>query len=90
MDFAKKVLPYAKLAIQIIFVVRIILLLLALKWMKVTKVFLYFDQLTVIAEQLCPYNMSYNLRATLCLMTGIFNFTTEHFSFFPGMICTVL
>ena len=42
-ELAKQIYPYTKLAIQVIFVARIILFLLALKWMRLTKVFFYFE-----------------------------------------------
>ena len=43
LELAKQIYPYAKLAVQVTLVMRIILFLLAIKWMKVTKIIIYFE-----------------------------------------------
>ena len=43
LELAKRIYPYTKLVIQLIFVTRVILFLLSLKWMKVSKLFFYFE-----------------------------------------------
>ena len=85
-ELARTIYPYARMAMYIFTVGRIILLLASLKWLRVTKCFFYYEQLLAIIEVFLPYDISPNLRNLLLMLTGSFNFITDYFHFLPSMI----
>ena len=85
-ELARTVYPYARMAMYIFSVGRIILLFASMKWLRVTKCFFYYEQIFVVIEVFLPYNISHKLRNVLLMMTGSFNFISDYFHFFPSMI----
>ena len=43
MELAREVFPYAKIALQTLFISRIVLFVLALKWRKLTRVVMFLE-----------------------------------------------
>ena len=69
---------------------RVVLFLLALKWIRVTKVFFYYELITALIEQMLPWNVSWTVACLIRLLVTIVNFVTDYFDFWPSLICLQL
>ena len=90
LELTKTVLPYARIAMILYTIGRVILFLLSLKYPNVSKCFLYFEVLNLIIESFMPYDITFNIKMWFVIRTNIVSFVTDYFHALPAAIVLCL
>ena len=61
-ELTKEVLPYARTAYNLFLLGRVILLLISLKYPKLSKIFFYYEQMDMVIGAFLPYYISYGVK----------------------------
>ena len=90
-QLAKKLLPFAHFLMMTFWLIRLVLLILSLRWKKTTRAFFYVEILVEFTQSLLPTDVgssSFYLHARI--QASWVDFTFTYFSWWPSMSCQLL
>ena len=65
---------------------RVILFLVSLKYPHVCKSFVYYEVLNLTIEAFLPYDITFNIRMLIIVLTNVVSFITDYFDALPAAI----
>ena len=90
LELTKKVFPYAKVLIITFNLGRLVLFLIGLKWLKITRIFFYYELITFVIEQMLPFDITWTVATLIRLLISSLNLITDYFDWWPSLFCTLL
>ena len=85
-DLAEAIYPYAKIAMLIFTLGRVILLLVSIKQLSVCRYYLYYELLLFIINICLPQGLSFDVTNEKMMMFAVLNFTIYYFEWWPSLI----